>query len=118
MDKSKIIQYLSAYLGNVSSKFLYIVFLLYYAYSNEKTPGWAKKIILGAIAYVFNPFDAVPDLTPFLGLTDDLGVIAFGLVSIACYIDKQVRQKARLDLISVLGSKTDIKIIGEVDSWL
>ncbi|MCB0393651.1 MAG: DUF1232 domain-containing protein [Bdellovibrionales bacterium] len=37
-----------------------------------------KAMIVGALLYFINPFDAVPDLTPFVGFIDDLGVI--GLV--------------------------------------
>jgi len=35
-----------------------------------------------------------------LGLTDDIGVLSFGLVSIACYINDEVREKALIKLHS------------------
>lgn len=37
-----------------------------------------KAIIIGALLYFINPFDLMPDITPFLGFVDDMGVI--GLV--------------------------------------
>lgn len=37
-----------------------------------------KAIIVGALLYFINPFDLLPDITPFLGFIDDMGVI--GLV--------------------------------------
>ncbi|MAT39680.1 MAG: hypothetical protein CL946_08770 [Ectothiorhodospiraceae bacterium] len=44
-----------------------------------RDPGvpWQKKaIVLAALAYFITPFDAIPDLAPFVGYLDDMGVIA------------------------------------------
>ena len=35
-----------------------------------------KAIIVGALLYFLNPLDFVPDLTPYLGFLDDIGVIS------------------------------------------
>ena len=94
----KLMRYLSARLKAIGVKLTYSALLLYYAYERKDTPGWAKNIILGSLAYLLSPFDAVPDLTPLLGFTDDLGVLSFGLVTIACYIDNAVREKAKFRL--------------------
>jgi uncharacterized membrane protein YkvA (DUF1232 family) len=37
-----------------------------------------KALIVGALLYFINPMDAMPDITPFLGFVDDIGVV--GLV--------------------------------------
>ncbi|MEL6142805.1 MAG: YkvA family protein [Bacteroidota bacterium] len=79
-------------------KTVYTVLLLYYAYRRKDTPSWAKRIVLGVLGYLLMPFDAIPDLSPFIGLTDDAGVLGFGLVTIAAYINDEVRQKARKTL--------------------
>jgi uncharacterized membrane protein YkvA (DUF1232 family) len=50
---------------------------------------------LGALAYFISPIDFIPDLTPFLGFTDDLGILGMGLVAIAAYINDDVRKNAR-----------------------
>ncbi len=34
-----------------------------------------KALVVGALLYFINPLDVIPDITPFLGFTDDLGVI-------------------------------------------
>lgn len=91
----KLLRYLSARLKTIGVKLTYSALLLYYAYQRKDTPAWAKNIILGSLAYLVSPFDAIPDLTPLLGFTDDLGVLSFGLVTIACYIDNAVRDKAK-----------------------
>ena len=92
--------------------------LLLYAFRNKNTPVWAKQIIFGALAYFVSPFDSIPDLTPFLGLTDDLGVMTFALVTIACYIDKDVRSKAYNQLKKLMGREVDTVVVAEVDGWL
>lgn len=93
-----LFRYLSVRLKTIGVKLTYSALLLYYAYQREDTPAWAKNIILGSLAYLVSPIDAVPDLTPFLGFTDDLGVLSLGLVTIACYIDNTVREKSKFKL--------------------
>ncbi|ADU91601.1 YkvA family protein [Taylorella equigenitalis] len=68
---------------------------LYYALRSPKTPKWAKRVIYGALAYLFLPIDAIPDLLPGVGFTDDLSVVAGALVTIAAYITPEIKQKAR-----------------------
>ena len=34
-----------------------------------------KAIVVGALIYFINPLDVIPDLTPFIGFGDDLGVV-------------------------------------------
>ncbi|MCU0337358.1 MAG: DUF1232 domain-containing protein, partial [Sediminibacterium sp.] len=111
------ILYLLKNIKNASVQLVYSVLLMLYAYQSENTPPWAKRIILGAFAYLLAPIDSIPDLTPFLGLTDDLGVISFGLVTIACYINDEVRAKVRLKLSSII-KEPDPKLLDAVDSKL
>lgn len=67
---------------------------LYYAAQRPDTPKWAKTIIFGALAYFIAPFDAIPDLTPFVGFTDDLGALAAALAMVSVYVDDGVQQQA------------------------
>lgn len=93
-----LFRYLTVRLKTVGVKLTYSALLLYYAYERKDTPAWARRVILGSLAYLLSPFDAIPDLTPFLGFTDDFGVLSFGLVTIACYIDDAVREKSKFKL--------------------
>lgn len=95
----------------------YASLLMYYAYTRRETPLWAKNIILGSIAYFISPIDAIPDLTPFLGYTDDWGILSFGLVTIAAYIDEEVRSKARQRLVEFF-PKINLKEIEVVEEQL
>lgn len=69
------------------------VLLLYYAGQKPGIPSWAKAAIYGALGYFVMPADAVPDLLPG-GITDDLGVIAGALVTVALYVDQSVKDQA------------------------
>ena len=66
---------------------------LYFAAQRPETPKWAKATVYGALAYFIVPLDAIPDVTPLVGYTDDLGVLALAVVTIARYIDESVREK-------------------------
>jgi uncharacterized membrane protein YkvA (DUF1232 family) len=70
-------------------------FTLYYATESENCTLAHKTAIYGALAYLVSPIDAIPDLTPILDYTDDMGVIALALTSVATCIDKKVKGKAK-----------------------
>lgn len=81
---------------------------LYYAAQQPATPLWAKTAIYGALAYFISPLDAIPDLTPMLGYSDDLGILAAALVTVASYITDEVKQQAKNKMQTWFGS-TDVK---------
>src|SRR3546814_9715069 len=65
---------------------------LYYAVQNEHTPKWAKRVIYGALGYFIFPLDAIPDLAPLIGYTDDLSVMTAALATVAFYITPEVQR--------------------------
>jgi uncharacterized membrane protein YkvA (DUF1232 family) len=79
-------------------KTVYSALLMYYAYRRKDTPFWAKNIVIGVLGYLLAPLDFMPDLTPIIGFTDDIGMLSFGLVTIAAYINQDVRGQARARL--------------------
>lgn len=92
---------ISRFATKVGVKGVYTAFLLYYAYQRKETPAWAKRVVLGALGYLVMPLDFIPDLSPFIGLTDDIGVLSFGLVTIAAFVNKEVREQARARTIKL-----------------
>jgi len=86
------------------TKVVYTALLLFYAYRRKETPTWAKNIVLGTLGYLISPIDAIPDLSPIIGYTDDLGVLTFGLVTISAYVNKEVKDNARNKLAKWFGS--------------
>jgi uncharacterized membrane protein YkvA (DUF1232 family) len=67
---------------------------LFYALQNPATPTWAKRVIYGALGYFVFPLDALPDLAPLAGYTDDLAIMAAALATVAVYITDDVKRQA------------------------
>lgn len=51
--------------------------------------------VLGVLGYLILPVDAIPDFIPVVGLTDDIGAIAYLIRSLATYITPEIKQQAR-----------------------
>jgi len=77
IEASSLWKKLSKFAQKIGLKAVYSALLLYYAFKRKDTPVWAKRVITGVLAYFIAPIDAIPDLTPFLGFTDDLGILGF-----------------------------------------
>lgn len=69
------------------------------------------KAILGAtVAYMLNPVDLVPDWIPFLGLVDDVYLVAVALLRLVLRVDEKVLKdnwRGRDDLIPLLRKVAD-----------
>jgi uncharacterized membrane protein YkvA (DUF1232 family) len=52
------------------------VTLLYKFVKDPSAPWTGKALAIGALIYMISPLDAVPDLTPIVGLLDDVAIIA------------------------------------------
>jgi len=109
-----IYDYVKGRLHKVGTKVLYTALLLFYAYQRKDIPGWCRHIITGAIAYLLTPIDAVPDLTPILGYTDDFSVLAFALVNIAGHVNEDIRTQAK-DRLQKWVKVVDEQDVAEVD---
>lgn len=116
-SKKKLADKINKSFGSLGQKLVYSVLLMFNAFKNNGTPSWAKNIIIGALGYFLSPIDAIPDLSPFLGYTDDIGILSFGLVTIACYITDDVRSKSVVQLRKFFG-EIDEEIIAEVNKTL
>ena len=69
--------------------------ILYYALQTPEMPTWARTVVLGALGYFILPTDAVPDLLPGIGFTDDLGALAAALAVVMFHVTPQVKAQAR-----------------------
>ncbi|ASP47857.1 YkvA family protein [Cognaticolwellia beringensis] len=68
---------------------------LYYSAQDADTPKWAKRTVYGALGYFISPIDAIPDITPIVGYSDDLGVLVAATAAVAVYIKKEHGDKAK-----------------------
>ena len=74
------------------------VLAAYHCVRDPATSTRVKLILLGALAYFVMPVDAVPDILPVLGFTDDAAVMAAAIASVRNSILPQHREMARATL--------------------
>ena len=67
----------------------------YYCSLDRATPLRVRASIFAALVYFVTPADAVPDMLPALGFTDDAAVLAATLQLIAAYVLPEHREAAR-----------------------
>jgi uncharacterized membrane protein YkvA (DUF1232 family) len=70
----------------------------YYCALDRSTPLQVKATLIGAIAYFVLPVDAIPDVLPVLGFTDDAAVLATAIKLVASSITPMHREAARTKL--------------------
>jgi uncharacterized membrane protein YkvA (DUF1232 family) len=66
----------------------------YYCAFDRDTPRHVQAALIGALAYFVLPFDAVPDMMPLLGFTDDAAVLATAIRLVASHISPKHREAA------------------------
>jgi len=71
------------------------VILLYIVAKDPDTPAKAKALIYGALGYFIMPLDAIPDVTPFVGFSDDLGALATAITLVAMSIKPEHKEQAK-----------------------
>jgi uncharacterized membrane protein YkvA (DUF1232 family) len=67
---------------------------LYYASKATGTPTAIKATIYSALGYFIMPVDVIPDVTPALGFSDDLAILAAAVSAASAHINKEVTQKS------------------------
>ena len=110
INESSLWEKITTYAKQAGIKVIYAVLLMFYAYRRKDTPKWAKRIIIGALGYFIAPIDAIPDLAPLIGYTDDFGVLGLGLVAIAAYINDEVRQQSKEKLNQWFGEYDETEL--------
>lgn len=53
----------------------------------------SKAVAVGALLYLVSPFDALPDVIPLFGLSDDAGVVLAAAASLAVALAKYQQRK-------------------------
>ena len=59
------------------------------------TPRRVRLTLLAALGYFVLPIDAIPDILPFIGFTDDAAVLAAALAAVAGSITAEHREQAK-----------------------
>lgn len=77
------------------------VLAAYHCVRDPSTSLRVRLTLLAALAYFVMPVDAVPDIVPILGFTDDAAVLAAAIASVRSAILPEHREKARHSLDDV-----------------
>ena len=70
----------------------------YYCAFDRATPVQVKAALVGALAYFVLPLDAVPDVLPGVGFTDDAAVLLTALRMVAGHLRPEHHAAARVAL--------------------
>jgi uncharacterized membrane protein YkvA (DUF1232 family) len=70
----------------------------YYCAFDRATPVQMKATLVGALAYFVLPVDAVPDVVPFFGFTDDAAVLLTAMRVVGAHVRPEHRDAARAAL--------------------
>ncbi|MDX1258929.1 YkvA family protein [Exiguobacterium sp. K1] len=56
------------------------IFILYFAYQDERVAWYTKLFTASVVAYAFSPIDLIPDFIPVLGYLDDIILVPLGIL--------------------------------------
>ncbi|TBW56741.1 DUF1232 domain-containing protein [Marinobacter halodurans] len=76
---------------------------LYYTLRAPGTPLWCKTVISGSLGYFISLVDAIPDLTPVLGYTDDISVMLAAVAALGAHVTPEIRHQARARTNQLMG---------------
>lgn len=83
----------------VGVKVVYMLLLLYNTLQRKDIPPKEKSIIIGALGYFILPLDALPDITPIVGYSDDIFALGMAILKVMPYIDDEMKEKSREQII-------------------
>jgi uncharacterized membrane protein YkvA (DUF1232 family) len=81
------------------------LFAAYYCAFDRETPRHVQLSLIGALAYFVMPADAIPDVLPVLGFTDDAAVLAGTIKLVSDHLRPQHRDAARRKLAEFTQSR-------------
>lgn len=73
----------------------YNLLLFYYVLVDKATPFRNKFVIIASVAYFISPVDFIPELVPFLGITDDAAAIAACISAVSSSVTPLIKEKAQ-----------------------
>lgn len=86
---------IAAFAGKAGKQVIEKVLTLYYCLRDSDTPARARATIAAALGYFIFPMDAIPDMIPGAGFSDDLGALAVALAVVAAHIKDEHKERAK-----------------------
>ena len=94
ISENRLVKKVKSSLRLVGREAVSQAFTLYYTLRAPDTPVWCRTVIIGSLSYFISMIDGIPDLTPFLGYTDDVAVMAAAVATLTQYITPEIKTKA------------------------
>mgnify|MGYP000482803273 CR=1 FL=1 len=94
VSERKVFKKIKSALGSVGYEAITHILMLYYTLNAPNTPLWCRTVILGSLGYFISLIDGIPDLTPFLGYSDDIIVLSAAVTSLSQHITPDIKEKA------------------------
>ena len=85
-------------------KVVRLALALYFCLHDKDTPAWAKGVIIAALGYFIFPADAIPDVVPVAGYTDDLGGLTLAMTIVGMHVKQDHWEAADEKLKQWFGS--------------
>lgn len=80
----------------------------YYCALDPETPGKARAVLFGALAYFVMPVDVIPDILAVVGFSDDIAVLSLAIATVRAHMTDAHRLAARTSLSRLAeGTKPD-----------
>jgi len=77
----------------------------YYCALDPQTPGKAKAVLLGSLAYFIMPMDAIPDFLALVGYSDDIAVLTLAIATVRSNMTEAHRIAARKSIANLAADK-------------
>jgi len=82
------------------------------AYSDDRTPWYAKALLLIAVAYAVSPIDLIPDFIPILGYLDDLIILPLLITLAVKLIPEEILKDCRKKVVNIKSADISLKFPG------
>ncbi|OYT15784.1 MAG: hypothetical protein B7C24_11220 [Bacteroidetes bacterium 4572_77] len=87
---------------------VYPALTLFYLFKDKEVPKSSKTIIVAALAYFIFPADSIPDITPIIGYSDDLGILYVSLNQLIKYVTPDILEKVKRKIAEWFGEIQEI----------
>lgn len=110
INEKKLVTKIKSAFSSLSQEAITHALILYYTLRAPATPTWVKSVILGTLGYFISLIDGIPDLTPILGYTDDISVMAAAIAALSQYITPEIKEKAQKKANQILLKKNSNRV--------
>lgn len=108
-SESKLVKKVKQVAKSAGMIVIYPVMILFYLFKDHNVPVASKSMIAAALAYFIFPADSIPDLTPIIGYSDDLGILLVSISQLAKYISPEIMGKTKDKLVDWFGESEELE---------